>query len=123
MDIQEAIIIFDALSQETRLRAFRLLVSAGEDGLPAGSLSESLGVPHNTMSFHLSHLSNARIVSSRREGRSVIYSANFPLVRDLIRFMVRDCCGVEFASIKEDKKGVSIIELSACDCDKKKCTK
>lgn len=105
--------MFDALSQETRLRAFRLLVQAGEDGLPAGALSEKLEVPHNTMSFHLNHLSNANIVSSRRAGRSIIYSANFPLVRDLIRFMVRDCCGVEFASIKEDKKGISIIELSS----------
>ncbi|MFP4098761.1 MAG: ArsR/SmtB family transcription factor [Alphaproteobacteria bacterium] len=115
--------MFAALSQETRLRAFRLLVSAGEEGLPAGALSEALGVPHNTMSFHLNHLSNANIVTSRREGRSIIYSANFPLVRDLIRFMVRDCCGVEFASIKENKKGVSIIELSACACKKGTCTK
>jgi len=114
MEIQESIIIFDALSQETRLRAFRLLVQAGEDGLPAGALSEELEVPHNTMSFHLNHLSNANIVNSRREGRSIIYSANFPLVRDLIRFIVRDCCGVEFASIKEDNEVTSIIELTSC---------
>jgi len=123
MEIQESIIIFDALSQETRLRAFRLLVQAGEDGLPAGALSEELKVPHNTMSFHLSHLSNANIVSSRREGRSIIYSANFTLVRDLIRFMVRDCCGVEFARIKEDKEVTSIIEFTSCldkPCKKKK---
>ncbi|MCK5385112.1 MAG: helix-turn-helix transcriptional regulator [Alphaproteobacteria bacterium] len=120
MDTQESIIIFDALSQETRLRAFRLLVSAGKDGLPAGALSEKLRVPHNTMSFHLNHLSNANIVSSRREGRSIIYSANFPLVRDLIRFMVRDCCSVEFASIREDEKGVSIIELTS-SCSDKPC--
>jgi len=77
MDIQNATIMFDALSQETRLSAFRLLVKAGPDGLPAGTLSDALGTPHNTMSFHLNHLSNAGIVSSRREGRSVIYSANF----------------------------------------------
>jgi len=92
MDIQEAIIIFDALSQETRLRAFRLLVEAGPDGLPAGTLSETLGTPHNTMSFHLNHLSNAGIVSSRKEGRSVIYCANYDEMRDLIGFMVKDCC-------------------------------
>lgn len=113
MDIQEAIIMFDALSQETRLRAFRLLVQAGHDGLAAGFLSEELGTPHNTMSFHLSHLSNAGIVSSRKEGRSVIYSANFDVTRDLIAFMVKDCCSVEFANIREDKKtGCSIIELA-----------
>ena len=115
MDIQEAIIMFDALSQETRLRAFRILVKAGPDGLPAGALSEELGTPHNTMSFHLNHLSNAGIVTSRKEGRSVIYSANFEIVRDLIGFMVKDCCSVEFASIREDKKkGCSVIELAQC---------
>ena len=115
MDIQEAIIMFDALSQETRLRAFRILVKAGPDGLPAGALSEELGTPHNTMSFHLNHLSNAGIVASRKEGRSVIYSANFEIVRDLIGFMVKDCCSVEFASIREDKKkGCSVIELAQC---------
>lgn len=112
MDIQQALILFDALSQETRLRAFRLLVQAGPDGLPAGSLSEALGTPHNTMSFHLNHLANAGIVTSRKEGRSVIYAANFPLVRDLIGFMVKDCCTTGFASIREDRKtGCSIIEL------------
>lgn len=123
MDIQEAIIMFDALSQETRLKAFRLLVSAGEEGLAAGAMSEELEVPHNTLSFHLNHLSNANIVSSRRDGRSIIYSANFSLVRELIRFMVSDCCGVEFARIKENSKGVSVIELSSCECKKqrKKC--
>ncbi|MBT8083890.1 MAG: helix-turn-helix transcriptional regulator [Woeseia sp.] len=114
MDIQEAIIMFDALSQETRLKAFRLLVRAGPDGLAAGAISEKLGTPHNTMSFHLNHLSNAGIVASRKDGRSVIYSANFDATRDLVAFMVRDCCSVEFASIREDKKsGCSVIELAA----------
>jgi ArsR family transcriptional regulator len=115
MDIQEAIIVFDALSQETRLRAFRLLVQAGQSGLAAGVLSEQLGTPHNTMSFHLSHLSNAGIISSRKEGRSVIYSANFDATRKLIEFIVKDCCSVDFASIREDRKrDCSIIELANC---------
>lgn len=112
MDIQKAIILFDALSQETRLRAFRLLVQAGPDGLAAGVLSEQLGTPHNTLSFHLHHLANAGIVSSRKHGRSVIYSADFELVRDLIGFMVKDCCSTRFASIREDRKtGCAVIEL------------
>jgi DNA-binding transcriptional ArsR family regulator len=120
MDIQEAIIIFDALSQETRLRAFRLLVQAGDEGLPAGAISEKLGTPHNTMSFHLNHLSNAGIAGSRREGRLIIYSANFELMRELIRFMVSDCCAVDFARIHEDStKGCSVIELISC-CGKEK---
>lgn len=115
MDIQNAIILFDALSQETRLCAFRLLVEAGPKGLPAGAISEKLGTPHNTMSFHLNHLSNAGIVTSRREGRSVIYSANFELMRDLIRFMVRDCCAVDFARLREGSaEGCAVIELPGC---------
>ncbi|MDA0679711.1 MAG: metalloregulator ArsR/SmtB family transcription factor [Proteobacteria bacterium] len=123
MDIQEAIIMFDALSQETRLSAFHLLVVAGPDGLAAGVLSEELGTPHNTMSFHLNHLSNAGIVSSRKDGRSVIYSANFKVMRDLIGFMVRDCCSADFASIREDKRtGSSVIELASC-CEPKSKTK
>lgn len=115
MDIQQALIAFDALSQETRLRVFRLLVEHGPDGAPAGALSETLGIPHNTLSFHLNHMSNADLVASRREGRSVIYSANFELMTDLIRFMVEDCCRVEFANIKNNaKKGSSVIELMNC---------
>jgi DNA-binding transcriptional ArsR family regulator len=115
MDIQQAIVMFDALSQETRLGAFRLLVRAGADGLAAGVLSEKLGTPHNTMSFHLNHLSNAGIVSSRKQGRSVIYSANFDSTRDLIDFMVKDCCSDEFATIRRDNDtGCSIIELASC---------
>lgn len=114
MDIQEAIIMFDALSQETRLGAFRLLVQAGPAGLAAGTLSDELGTPHNTLSFHLNHLSNAGIVSSHRQGRSVIYSANFDAMHDLIGFMVKDCCSADFASIQEDRKtGCAIIELAS----------
>lgn len=99
MDINEALIAFDALSQETRLRVFRLLVENGPDGVPAGKIGETLGIPHNTLSFHLNHMSNADLVVSRREGRSIIYSANFDFFTGLIRFMIEDCCRVEFANI------------------------
>ncbi len=115
MDIQEALIAFDALSQETRLRVFRFLVEQGTEGTPAGAISEKLGIAHNTLSFHLSHMSNANLVLSRREGRSIIYSANFDFFSGLIRYMVEDCCRVEFASVREDKKRkCSVIELSNC---------
>lgn len=115
MDIQEALIAFDALSQETRLRVFRLLVENGPDGVPAGKIGETLGIPHNTLSFHLNHMSNADLVISRRDGRSIIYSANFEFFTGLIRFMVEDCCRVDFASIRDDKKkGTSVIELMNC---------
>lgn len=115
MNIQEALIAFDALSQETRLQAFRLLVEHGPDGTPAGALSDALGIPHNTLSFHLNHMANAGLVTSRKEGRSVIYTANFTFVQGLIRFMVENCCNVDFANVRKDKKrGCDIIELADC---------
>lgn len=115
MDIKKALAAFNTLSQDTRLRVFRLLVEYGEAGAPAGALSEALHVPHNTLSFHLSHMSHAGLVVSRREGRSIIYCANFEFFSGLIRYMVEDCCRIEFASIRDDKKRkCSIIELSHC---------
>jgi ArsR family transcriptional regulator len=93
MDKQQALIAFDALSQETRLEVFRLLVKAGPEGVAAGAISEALHVPHNSLSFHLNHMSHARLVGSRRQGRSIIYSANYEFINELLRFMVEDCCG------------------------------
>jgi len=123
MDIKQALAAFDALSQETRLGVFRLLVECGEAGAPAGTLSESLHIPHNTLSFHLAHMSNASLVVSWREGRSVIYRANFEFFSGLIRYMVEDCCRAEFASIRDDKKRkCSIIELSNCCQPKEKAS-
>ena len=115
MDIKEALAAFDTLSQDTRLRVFRLLVEYGQAGAPAGTLSGSLHIPHNTLSFHLSHMSRAGLVVSRRNGRSIIYRANFEFFSGLIRYMVEDCCRIEFARIRDDKKRkCSIIELSHC---------
>ena len=113
LDIASATAMFAALAQETRLVAYQRLVKAGPDGMPAGKLSEALGIPHNTLSFHLSHLSNAGVVTSRKEGRSVIYVANYEAVRGLIGFMVKDCCHDDVASIRAGKN-CSIIELSDC---------
>ncbi|UVT19729.1 MAG: helix-turn-helix transcriptional regulator [Nitrospira sp.] len=122
MDTKQALAAFDSLSQDTRLRVFRMLVKYGPSGASAGSLSEALQIPHNTLSFHLSHMSHADLVVSRREGRSIIYSANFEFFSGLIRFMVEDCCRIEFASIRNDKKRkCSIIELSNC-CEAKEKT-
>ncbi|MBS7813264.1 ArsR/SmtB family transcription factor [Roseococcus pinisoli] len=92
MDTKTALDAFAALSQETRLRVFRLLVEAGFDGLPAGDIARDLGVPHNTMSSHLAVLARAGLVASRKDGRSVIYAANFDGVRALIAFLLQDCC-------------------------------
>ncbi|PCI99965.1 MAG: transcriptional regulator [Alphaproteobacteria bacterium] len=121
MDIQDALTVFDALSQETRLKAFRLLVEFGMEGAPAGVLSEKLGVPHNTLSFHLSHMANAGLITSRKQGRSVIYTVDFCLFQDVLRFMIEDCCTSETASIRDSKsQNCTLIELkNLSDCCKK----
>ena len=92
MDMFAAIEGFSALAQETRLAAFRLLVEAGPDGLPAGEVARALDVPHNTLSSHLAQLSRAGLVTARREGRQVIFAADFAGMRGLIAYLVEDCC-------------------------------
>lgn len=92
MDIDHAIIAFSALSQETRLRVFKLLVEYGREGTAAGTLSEELKIPHNTLSFHLSHLNHAGLVSSKRQGRSIIYTANTDAMEKLIGYLGENCC-------------------------------
>ena len=93
MDSRVAIGVFEALSNETRLGVFRLLVKAGPEGLPAGEIAGQLGVVQNTMSSHLQKLSRAGIVTSRRQSRQIIYRADFATVRRLILFLMEDCCG------------------------------
>jgi ArsR family transcriptional regulator, arsenate/arsenite/antimonite-responsive transcriptional repressor len=92
METQEALVAFDALSNEIRLKAYRLLVEYGPEGAPAGSLSQALGISHNALSFHLSQMSHAKLVISRRDGRSIIYAANFTFVQGLIQYMLENCC-------------------------------
>ena len=82
-----------ALAQETRLDIFRLLVQKGPEGLPAGEIGARLGQPSPTLSFHLSQLRFAGLVSSRRESRSIIYSANFKAMNDLLAYLTENCCG------------------------------
>jgi DNA-binding transcriptional ArsR family regulator len=92
MDERQALDAFAALSQETRLRIVRLLVIAGPAGLPAGAIGEEMGATSSRMSFHLSHLEQAGLVQSRREGRSIVYTAAYPALSGLIQFLMRDCC-------------------------------
>lgn len=92
MDINRAVIALSALSQETRLRVFKLLVEYGAAGAPAGRLSEQLDIPHNTLSFHLSHLSHAGLVKAKRAGRSIIYTANNAAAQNLLDFLTENCC-------------------------------
>ena len=82
-----------ALAQEHRLAAYRLLVQAGPEGMPAGSLAETLGVPASSMSFHLAQLANAGLVSQRRQSRSIIYAADYPAMNGLMAYLTENCCG------------------------------
>jgi DNA-binding transcriptional ArsR family regulator len=92
MDANTATRAFGALAQDSRLEAFRLLVRAGEDGLPAGEIARALAIPHNTLSSHLAILANAGLVASRRDGRSIIYRIDFEGTRALLAFLMEDCC-------------------------------
>lgn len=88
-----AIEAFAALSQQTRLDAFRLIIRHEPHGLPAGEIARRLDVPQNTMSSHLAVLSRAGLISSERHSRSIIYRAEIDKVRELASFLVTDCCG------------------------------
>ncbi|RLA27412.1 MAG: transcriptional regulator [Gammaproteobacteria bacterium] len=92
MEVNSALGAFAALSQETRLWAFRVLVQAGPAGLSAGDVADALGSRQNTMSSHLKLLNSAGLITSRRDGRQVIYSANYDTVKSLVFFLMDDCC-------------------------------
>lgn len=92
MEITNAIASFAALSQDTRLKAFRLLVSQEPVGLPAGEIARQLSVPHNTMSAHLSVLARAGWVVSQRHSRHIIYRASLAHMEGVIQFLLQDCC-------------------------------
>ena len=92
MEPDDAVAALSALAHPGRLAIFRLLVKAGSDGLPAGRIAEATGSLPNTLSANLNILTAAGLTGSRREGRSIIYSAIFPALSDLVAFLMRDCC-------------------------------
>lgn len=92
MDILAAVDALEALAHETRLSVFRLLVKAGPAGLTAGAIAEDLDALPNTMSSHLAKLNRAGIVTSERDGRNIIYRADFDAVGQLIVYLMEDCC-------------------------------
>jgi len=89
----KAIAALASLAQETRLEIFRLLVQNGPQGLAAGEIGERLGLPSPTLSFHLSHLKHAGLVKSRRQSRSIIYSADFATMSGVMAYLTENCCG------------------------------
>lgn len=93
MESETVVRALGALAQEHRLALFRLLVQAGPDGLAAGAIAEALGVPASSLSFHLAQLTNAGLIAQRRDGRSLIYSADYGAMNALLGFLMENCCG------------------------------
>jgi ArsR family transcriptional regulator, arsenate/arsenite/antimonite-responsive transcriptional repressor len=93
MEKHEAVAALAALAQDNRLDVFRLLVEAGPDGMPAGSVAEALDLAPNTLSFHFDRLRDAGLVSVRREGRWMIYAARFDTMNALLAYLTDNCCG------------------------------
>jgi len=93
MESKSATLSLSALGHEGRLAIFRLLVSAGPGGLAAGEIARRLGMVANSLSANLNILSRANLTTSRREGRSIIYQADFSTMTALVAFLVGDCCG------------------------------
>jgi ArsR family transcriptional regulator, arsenate/arsenite/antimonite-responsive transcriptional repressor len=88
-----AVEALSALAQEHRLALFRLLVQAGDEGMPAGAIAERLGVPNSSLSFHLAHLTRAGLIQQRRQGRSLIYTADYAAMNALVGYLMENCCG------------------------------
>src|SRR5579863_5190840 len=95
MEKTDALAALAALAQETRLDVYRLLVQAGPDGLPAGQIGERMDLASPTLSFHLAQLRHAGLVTHRRDGRSIIYAANYPAMTGLLGYLTENCCGGE----------------------------
>ena len=92
MQSQQAIGALGALANEHRLALFRLLVRAGDEGLPAGAIASELGIPNSSLSFHLAHLNQAGLVKQERQGRSLIYSADYAAMNALVGYLMENCC-------------------------------
>ncbi len=112
MDISTAVDALSALAQPTRLLVFRTLVNNEPDGLAAGEIAKQLDVPHNTMSTHLGILTRVGLITPQRHSRSLIYRVHLPAVRELVLYLLRDCCGG-----KPELCAPLIDDLSSCCTD------
>jgi ArsR family transcriptional regulator, arsenate/arsenite/antimonite-responsive transcriptional repressor len=93
MEKSDVVAALAALAQDSRLDVFRLLVQAGPDGMAAGRIADRLGLPSATLSFHLNQLRQAGLVRFRRNGRSLIYAAEYDAMRTLLGYLTENCCG------------------------------
>ena len=93
MDAPLAVAALSALAHEHRLAAYRLLVEAGPDGLPAGTIAARLGTPPSSLTFHLQQLRNAGLVTQRRVSRQIIYAMVPAAMNGLVAYLTENCCG------------------------------
>lgn len=105
MDESGAVNALGALAQEHRLRLFRLLVRAGRGGMPAGAIAERLGVPNSSLSFHLTQLQRAGLIAAERQGRSLVYRADFAAMDRLVAFLMENCCADESCAAPTQSQG------------------
>lgn len=110
MDRKLALAALSALGQDTRLEVFRLLVKAGPGGIPSGDIAAQLGAIQNTMSSHLKILSHASLVRAERDGKNVRYVADMTGFRDLLAFLMEDCCN------GSPELCQPVIEAITCNC-------
>jgi ArsR family transcriptional regulator, arsenate/arsenite/antimonite-responsive transcriptional repressor len=92
MEKTDAVAALAALAQDNRLDVFRLLVEAGPEGLPAGRVAAALDLAPNTLTFHFDRLRSAGLVTVRRDGRSMIYAAQYDAMNALLGFLTENCC-------------------------------
>lgn len=93
MENKNALAALAALAQESRLAVFRLLIEAGPGGMSPGQISERLGLPPSSLSFHLKELTHAELIAPTQNGRYLIYAAHMPTMHALIGFLTENCCG------------------------------
>jgi DNA-binding transcriptional ArsR family regulator len=92
MKKSDAVAALAALAQESRLDVFRLLVQVGPEGMPAGAVASALDLAPNTLTFHFDRLREAGLVSVRRDGRLMIYTARYERMNDLLDYLTENCC-------------------------------
>lgn len=115
MDEQAAVRALAALAQPVRLQVFRALVVAGEEGLTPGTMAEALGMPQNSLSFHLKELTHAGLVTQERASRYIIYRAAYEQMNAVLGYLTSNCCqGAACAASPIHPVGAA--KAAACGC-------
>jgi ArsR family transcriptional regulator, arsenate/arsenite/antimonite-responsive transcriptional repressor len=93
MKLADVVVALEAIAQDSRLGIYRVLVQAGAEGLPAGRIAERMKMPAPTLSFHLAQLRRCGLVTCERHGTSLVYSANFEAMNEIVGYLTENCCG------------------------------